>query len=378
MVGNLLVSDARDYLYSNVNGEYNTRSLDAIQRISIHHSAGRFDALDVASELAEMRKIRDLHLNNKERWPGHAYHFDIFPSGRIYYTGDILTSRFVVGKGNTSNVAFCLIGLFMGDVIPTDAALWSCFNLVENFKLAMNRADYIVSGHKETPGTLPTACPGEKWLEWKHRIVIDTSEAVNRPISSEVVSLSESEWERIARDEAEALGLPRDIGAALLDAEGGFNPHATRFGHPDGSDETEYALNLMALIEELGIDSVGNWTGDEKRPMTGRQAWDEMIARTWPDVSFGGAQITVQHADAFGDGTGSYENVKAFRDWTLSDPRASIQWAMRYLASKYRAGEDDAMFKALARYNYPRGDGRAANAGVERNYRAALARASRR
>lgn len=166
---------------------------------------------------------------------------------------------------------------------------------------------------------------------------------------------------------SDAAGVPRRLALAGVIAESGIATDAERFG-----TETRYAKNLIKAIEQYGIDTVGDWDGTG-RPMTGRQAWDALMRRMWPDISFGILQITVQHASFYGDGSSSYENVMGFRARGF-DPQATLEWSIPRLLHYYNPRESDADWKALNRWNYPAGNGQPWRGNGD-NYRQSLAQA---
>lgn len=147
-------------------GHYQPRSLDRVQRISIHHSVTR-EPQTVEDELALLLEIGRFHVDVRE-WPGYAYHLTVAPSGRVYYTGDLHTIRYVVGDGNAENIAICLLGNFT-DHAPTDAAIEAARLTANEVRFELGRAVPIL-GHRETPGTEPTACPGATYADWLPRI----------------------------------------------------------------------------------------------------------------------------------------------------------------------------------------------------------------
>lgn len=163
---------------------------------------------------------------------------------------------------------------------------------------------------------------------------------------------------------ADRSQLPRRLFVACGIAESNLAYNAERYG-----TETGYAKNLIKAIGLYGIDEVGDWDGTG-RSMTGRQAWDALMARTWPDVSHGCLQITVQHSSFFGDGSPSFENVMAFRQAAFS-PHLTLEWAIPRFKAYYKPWEDDAVWKALNRWNYPAGNGQPWHGNGE-NYRRAL------
>lgn len=162
---NYTVIDARAYVGRH-GGGYGPRPLSAVQRISIHHSVGN-EPQDVDGELAELDSIARFHVEGRG-WPGFAYHLAIAPSGRVYSTGDLGTLRYVVGNGNRENVAICLLGDFT-DHPPTDAALHAAWACAHEIQYELGRFVPIL-GHRDTPGTEPTACPGTTYRDWLPRI----------------------------------------------------------------------------------------------------------------------------------------------------------------------------------------------------------------
>lgn len=166
---------------------------------------------------------------------------------------------------------------------------------------------------------------------------------------------------------ADRSQLPRRLFVACGIAESNLAYNAERYG-----TETGYAKNLIKAIGLYGIDEVGDWDGTG-RSMTGRQAWDALMARTWPDVSHGILQITAQHSSFFGDGSWSFENVMAFRQAAFS-PALTLEWAIPRFKVYYKPWEDDAAWKALNRWNFPAGNGQPWHGNGE-NYRRALAQA---
>lgn len=118
-------------------------------------------------------------------------------------------------------------------------------------------------------------------------------------------------------------------------------------------------LLLACLIAESGLNP------DARRPSVA--ANDQGF---WPDVSFGLGQQTVRWAAEYAGGNAypgeaEIERVGAF----YRIPAYATAVAAKQLKSHYDASEDDAIFKALARYNWPAGGGEAASPAVEANYR---------
>lgn len=138
----------------------------------------------------------------------------------------------------------------------------------------------------------------------------------------------------ICRRAADAAGIPQLLLVACACAESGLNPFARRPENP--ADDERY----------------------------------------WVDVSFGVWQQTIRWAPEYAGG-GSYpgadeiERVGAlYRD---SGHAAAV--AAANLKGKYFPDEDDAVFKALCRYNWPGGHGQPASDEIAANYRRGITEA---
>lgn len=176
--------------------------------------------------------------------------------------------------------------------------------------------------------------------------------------------------------ECDKNSVPRVAGLALFIAESGLNQYSQRF-----ASHAEHAQNLIDTIATYGIDGyIGDYgmrgPNGDVIPSTGRQAWDafmaEVNAEAPHDISFGLPQFIVKYAPV-GDGSYTFENVMTVRSW-LFDPSNAIPAGIKKLAGYYREGEDDAIYKALNRFNYPAGDGQPWQ-GNGLNYRRAIAQA---
>lgn len=233
--------------------DYDRRSRSRIQRISVHHW-GPPDSRPAGwdAEYAALLRVRDFHRNTRG-WPGYAYHFTISDEGHIYYTGDLGTWRFVVGNDNPNNLAVAYMGDLTGR-IPSDVAIAAGRRLIAELRFELFRGDLPVLGHKETPGTDPTACPGDLWLQWKDRLI---------PASDPVPVIP-------AGDDREMNIERAKYYAALYDTD------------------PEYVLG--GVIAESGC-----WSAN-RRPKNPAQD-----PAYWPDVSEGVLQQTVAWSDEYLD-----------------------------------------------------------------------------
>ncbi|KKP51435.1 MAG: N-acetylmuramoyl-L-alanine amidase [candidate division TM6 bacterium GW2011_GWF2_33_332] len=133
-------------------GQYAQRSIEAIDKIVIHHSAspaGRFTMYDFAN----------WHIDpgGRLKAPGIAYHFGIDPDGKIYQSNKLTSQSWHAGNGNPSSVGVVLNGNFENE-IPSDAQKKSLKYLIRFLRRKLKKK-LTVFGHREIPGNL-TACPG--------------------------------------------------------------------------------------------------------------------------------------------------------------------------------------------------------------------------
>lgn len=89
--------------------------------------------------------------------PGIGYNWLAFPSGRIYYVGDVETQRAAVKDQNHHIVACALVGNFT-EVYPTGSQL----DAVRSFRLE-NWGELTVRPHRYYGGTV---CPGDTFEAW--------------------------------------------------------------------------------------------------------------------------------------------------------------------------------------------------------------------
>ena len=132
---------------------YKTRSLDLLDRVVIHHTAGP------TSQTPD--QIARFHVNSNG-WPGIAYHYLIAADGTIYKCWPASTVSYCVEKGNTPSLCVCLIGNFTQAGPP--APQWAA--AVSLSRMLLDAYDLTkLFGHKETPTSPPqsTACPGAKF-----------------------------------------------------------------------------------------------------------------------------------------------------------------------------------------------------------------------
>ncbi|NOZ71691.1 MAG: hypothetical protein GXP38_07220 [Chloroflexi bacterium] len=154
-----------DVLPKHPTKRYESRTLDQITHLAIHHSAA---PANVTPE-----RIAKYHVESEShQWPGIGYHFYIQPDGTINHTQDMKLISYHVYSNNEYTVGICVAGNFT-DVIPTPAQIDATAHLAAWLMQELNISLSNVMGHKEYPKNV-TACPGRQWLEdqnWKDLLV---------------------------------------------------------------------------------------------------------------------------------------------------------------------------------------------------------------
>ena len=171
---------------------YDTRPLEAIDTLVVHHTTG--------APFQDIANIASYHVNGKG-WPGIGYHFVIDGAGKVYQTNRLATKSYHAGNySNPSDENFYTIGIaleghfgpgtddafFVEGGIPFEtkyltnetvkyAANWTASpppaaQLAATEALIAYLRGFLgmpaaVAGHREIPGA-STACPGSTFLEW--------------------------------------------------------------------------------------------------------------------------------------------------------------------------------------------------------------------
>lgn len=127
------------------------RALSLIKYLVIHHTVTSHDA--TPDDIALLHKARG--------WLGIGYHFVITKDGRVWYVGDIGTSRANVADKNDFVIGIALTGDFTKH-LPSDEQITSahllCTGLIERIAQLKNWDNVV--GHKFFQAT---ACPGSSW-----------------------------------------------------------------------------------------------------------------------------------------------------------------------------------------------------------------------
>ena len=166
------VQDVRADLPDRAPG-YGRREAGDVDLLLVHHDGSHFDRLDAAAELVRVGVSRNYHMK-RHGWPGLSYHFYVFPSGRVYYTGDWATVRYhtageddpntpqVISRWNERGIAVCLAGNFSRRR-PTPGHLLSVKKLLANIQYTFAH-ELPIAGHRDK---WSTSCPGGTWELWR-------------------------------------------------------------------------------------------------------------------------------------------------------------------------------------------------------------------
>lgn len=150
---------------------FSRRTVDQITGIALHHDAAFFDGRDKNfngttedEEKARILAVHRLHTQTNG-WAGIGYHLYVFPSGRMWHVGDLLTSRAHVYKRNPGLVGIVAAGDF-SSVAPTIGTLLAYANAIDAVNRQL-RKPLVYKGHREwaIPGG-ETACPGDTFQQW--------------------------------------------------------------------------------------------------------------------------------------------------------------------------------------------------------------------
>lgn len=138
--------------YSNWNlmrstvSEYDTRNLNQIQQIVVHHSAS---VNQTAEDFAEYHVLT-------RGWPGIGYHFVIEKDGTIIQGNPLTNISYNTQNQNTKTIGICLSGDFMVEQ-PTEAQMESLTKLIGHLRGELPQS-LEVFGHRDFAAT---SCPGD-------------------------------------------------------------------------------------------------------------------------------------------------------------------------------------------------------------------------
>ncbi|MGD9318233.1 MAG: N-acetylmuramoyl-L-alanine amidase, partial [Anaerolineae bacterium] len=154
------IQDLTDELAKHETKKYETRPVDKIRNLIIHHSA--------APATVGPRRIAAYHVK-KQDWPGIGYHFVVGEDGALYQGNKVETKSYHAVRANPYGVGICFLGNFTKEVPPpaqlragAHLAAW----LMQELGIELDQ----VKGHKEF---MQTGCPGVQWLsgkKWKQML----------------------------------------------------------------------------------------------------------------------------------------------------------------------------------------------------------------
>ena len=146
------IEDLIEALPKHETEEYETRPLEEIRYLVVHHSA--------VPAFVGPKTIAAYHVRRHE-WPGIGYHFVVAEDGKLYQTNALETKSYHAAKANPYGVGICFLGNFTNRT-PPPAQLQAGAHLIAWLMGELNLQTESIRGHKELMGT---ACPGKQWLE---------------------------------------------------------------------------------------------------------------------------------------------------------------------------------------------------------------------
>ncbi len=145
-----LIQDITPQLKRHPTLRFESRTLDQIQRIIIHHTA-------ISSTIGAER-IANYGVDSKG-WPGFRYHYFITGDGQIQQTNALTTLSTHAGPYSSTSIGVGFAGNFT-DAIPTPAQIDAGTQLVAWLLRRFNLSIQAVTGYKEL---INTQSPGLQW-----------------------------------------------------------------------------------------------------------------------------------------------------------------------------------------------------------------------
>lgn len=168
------VVDLRGELPSEVVGTNTMGARDAsrVDTLGIHHDAVYFPspaspADPWHTELDRINAVHRYHVANG--WGGIGYHLYAFPSGRIYYVGDLDTQRANIAKLNHRSVGIVTAGDFTDAPPHVGAQLAVALACIATWA-HFGRLIGIKSHHDAALASDPTECCGATRDSWVPRL----------------------------------------------------------------------------------------------------------------------------------------------------------------------------------------------------------------
>jgi N-acetylmuramoyl-L-alanine amidase len=140
--------DLRKSLPKHPSKKYESRSLQQIKHIVVHHSL---------TKSGSAKAYAEYHINTNG-WPGIGYHFHIGKDGIVDWTNELEVKSYHVGNSNRSSVGIVLTGDFRVEK-PTKEQMTSLIALIRFLQKLLNVPTSNVKGHSEMPGYSWKPCP---------------------------------------------------------------------------------------------------------------------------------------------------------------------------------------------------------------------------
>lgn len=159
------IRDLRRVLPRHPSRSYGQRSLDQIEQVIIHHSAG--PTTQTAKDIAEYH-IGPNHISD-EGIPGIAYHFLIDRRAQVFQVNDLETISWHVSGQNTRSIGVCFIG-HHDQIAPTNEQLNQLIRLIQFLQGHLGRR-LEIAGHRAYANK---SCPGGYVdVEWiKEQVIL--------------------------------------------------------------------------------------------------------------------------------------------------------------------------------------------------------------
>ncbi|MBM7616273.1 N-acetylmuramoyl-L-alanine amidase [Alkaliphilus hydrothermalis] len=131
-----------------------------------HHTGWKFSSTSQADAAAEIKKIQDYHMDNKN-WDDIAYHYIIDPAGRIW-TGRADTKMGAHTSGYNNNIGIVNLGDYEGVWgIGANSVTTASYNAMVSLSRYLGYRDSLdltfVKNHNDFADT---ACPGRNMEAW--------------------------------------------------------------------------------------------------------------------------------------------------------------------------------------------------------------------
>lgn len=146
------IIDVRKTLPTHSTKKYQSRPINAIYYIAIHHSLT--DDIPGGEDVEAFARYHVDHLD----WPGIGYHYVVDTDGTIYKCHSADRKTYHVGKHNRFSLGVCLVGDFR-NYEPNDEQYRATIELVKQLMNTYSIISDNVKGHSEFEGYEWKKCP---------------------------------------------------------------------------------------------------------------------------------------------------------------------------------------------------------------------------